>query len=467
VRTDSDLSVPEPMDVERFRELGFGLFLHWGHAATRGWEMSWQMTGGVAGQHPRLEAVGCDEYFANAATFNPTRFDAQGWASTARAAGARYAVFTAKHHDGFALFDTALSDYSSVRWTDFGRDVVREYVDAFRAEGLRVGLYFSLVDWHHPDYPRYTDDTVEKPYVVGRYPRSTPQAWERFRTFMLGQLRELLSNYGQIDILWLDGEFEHTPDEWNFGEIRQFVRELQPACLVNDRCVGYGDFVTPEQQVPENPPEGAWETCLTMNDSWGWVPEDRAWKSPAVLLRELIDCVSSGGNLLLNVGPRGDGTFPAEAVERLSILGTWMRDHAESVHGVRPGLTPWQFRLPSTRRTTRDGERIYLFLTMRAEDSLLLRNLPVRRVKAVTVLATGEALGWSGVPSLPEVHRGATDPLGDVVITLPPSLGDPLCPVLAVDISLTYAQSAGAGADRADNSDSPAVSGLGARPAQP
>lgn len=422
-------------DSSWFRGLGLGLFIHWGHASTRGWEVSWQMTGGVHGQLPELDPVGCEEYFTNAAGFDPQDFDPVQWAELAWTAGARYVVFTAKHHDGFAMFDTDLSDYSITRHTPFRRDVTREVVDAFRARGFRIGLYFSIIDWHHPDYPRYTDDTLRKPYVIGDYPRGTAPQWARYRSFMLGQLDELLTNYGPLDIVWLDGEFEHTKQEWRFDEIRAFIRERQPDALVNDRCLDHGDFTTPEQQLPIVAPGGPWEACMTMNSTWGHVLWDDDWKSAATLLHTLVEAVAMGGNLLLNVGPTGAGQLPEPAVKRLEALGRWMERNGESLREVRPGLEIWQFRGPSTRRVRADGgERLYLHLTMRPYGRITVRDLPVRRVAAVTLLGDGGPLEWTFQPRLTDVHAGVADPRGELYITVPEHRLDELCTVLVVDL---------------------------------
>jgi alpha-L-fucosidase len=422
-------------DTSWFKDLGLGVFIHWGHASTRGWELSWQMTGGVTRQKPELEPVGCEDYFTNAKTFDPDRFDPAAWAELAWRAGARYMVFTAKHHDGFAMFDTALSDYSVVRTAPCGRDVTAELVDAFRARGFRIGLYFSIVDWHHPDYPRYTDETINKPYVIGSYP-TAPEKWERYRAFMLGQLAELLTGYGAIDIVWLDGEFEHTEAEWRFGEIRELIRAHQPAALVNDRCVGHGDFATPEQQLPVIAPDRPWEACLTMNSTWGYVPWDQTWRSPAAILHTAIEAVSMGGNLLLNLAPRGDGSLPAEAVERLEALAGWYEQNGESVRGVEPGLELWQFHGPSTRRRREDGrETLYLHLTSRPYESVAARGMPVNRVERVSVLGDGRELSFTVHPRLSDIHARTLDPLGELRIQVDSSLLDPLCTVLAVDLA--------------------------------
>ncbi|WP_405144645.1 alpha-L-fucosidase [Sphaerisporangium sp. NBC_01403] len=416
-----------------FNQLGLGLFIHWGHASNRGWELSWQMTGGVHLQEPSLEAVGCQEYFDNAATFAPSAFDPGKWADLAWRAGARYVVFTAKHHDGFAMFDTKLSDYSITKvW---GRDVTAEVVEAFRERGFRIGLYFSIVDWHHPDYPRYTDETVSKPYVVGVFPRAAPEKWERYREFMLGQLDELLTGYGPLDIVWLDGEFEHTPQEWRFDEIRELIRQRQPYALVNDRCLGHGDFVTPEQQLPIVPPERPWEACMTMNTTWGYVPSDDTWKSPVALLHTLVETVSMGGNLLLNVGPTGTGEFPPQAIERLEAFARWIDRHGESVHDVRPGLELWQFHGPSTRRAlSGGGTRLYLHLIMRPYERIVVRGLPVNRVQTVSLLDGGRPLDWTIQAGKRDIHAASPDPIGELRVEVPAEALDELCTVVAVDL---------------------------------
>lgn len=422
-------------DSSWFRGLGLGVFIHWGHASTRGWELSWQMTGGVTLQQPPLEPVGCEDYFGNARTFDPVNFDPAAWAELAWRAGARYMVFTAKHHDGFAMFATAHSDYSVVEHAPFGRDVTAEIVTAFRARGFRIGLYFSIVDWHHPDYPRYTDESIAKPYVIGSYPKA-PDKWERYRAFMLGQLDELLTGYGPVDIVWLDGEFEHTEAEWRFDQIREFIRERQPGALVNDRCLGYGDFATPEQQLPVVAPDRPWETCLTMNSTWGYVPWDQSWKSPATLVHTLIEAVSMGGNLLLNLAPRGDGSLPPQSVERLEALAAWYDAHSASVRDVEPGLELWQFHGPSTRRDRPDGgSTLYLHLTARPYERVVVRGAPVNRIARVALLDGGRELPFTVHPRLSDVHSGTADPVGELRITVDPELLDPLCTVLAVDFA--------------------------------
>lgn len=416
-----------------FDGLGLGLFVHWGHASTRGWELSWQMTGGVRAQEPPLEAVTCAEYFANAETFAPAAFDPAAWAELAWRAGARYVVFTAKHHDGFAMYDTKLSDYSVAK--TWGRDVLAEVLAAFRERGFRVGVYFSIVDWYHEDYPRLTDDAIRKPYEVGVYRTGTPEQWARFHAFMLGQLEEILTGYGELDLVWLDGEFEHTAQEWDFGRIRALIREHQPGALVNDRCVGHGDFVTPEQQLPIVPPDGPWEACLTMNTTWGYVPSDDTWKSAATLVHTLVETASMGGNLLLNAGPTGTGELPPQAVSRLEAFARWMERHAESVHGVRPGLQLWQFHGPSTTRPLPGGgTRLYLHLIMRPYERITVRGLKVGRVRSVTLLGADRPLAWRARAGREAVLDAALDPVGELHVEVPAELLDELSSVVVVDL---------------------------------
>ena len=418
-----------------FPGAALGVFIHFGHAAHRGWELSWQMTGGVEGQFPPRRPVAVEEYFANAAHFDPQGFDADQWADAVADSGATYAVFTTKHHDGFAMFDTALSDYSITRTSPFRRDITRELVDALRVRGIRIGLYFSLPDWQHEDYPRMTDTSVAKPYRIGTYARPTREQWIRFQAYFRGQLTELLTNYGEISVLWFDGEFEHSDKDWDYAGIRALVRSLQPDCLVNDRCVGQGDFLTPEQQVPEAAPEEPWEVCLTMNESWGWTSDDDRWKSVPTILDRFVRTITAGGNMLLNVGPQGDGTFPPEATERLAALGDWVSRNREAVFDL--DIVPGDISapVPLAATSTAAGTRVFAYCTMRPWDRLVLQGVPVRRVRSVRVLGDDLNLDYEAIPRLPDIRAGLNDPLGDLEITLPDDVAASLVPVIEVELA--------------------------------
>lgn len=402
-----------------------GMFIHWSHCSTRGWELSWPLVGGTFNL-PHCQDIPAEEYHANAPSFAPNAGIAAEWARAAKRAGMGYAVLTTKHHDGFALFDTALSEHSAPRVC--GRDLVREYVDAMRAEGLRVGFYYSLSDWHHADYPAFVDSA--RPYRFGRQQQPTPGQWERYLAFLFGQIRELLTNYGQVDLLWFDGGWERSEEQWRSRELEALIRELQPGIVINDRLPGVADYTTPEQFVPARPPEGRWETCETMNESWGWNPADADLKTPRQLVHTLCEVAGRGGNLLLNVGPKGDGHLPPEQALRLEALGAWMRRNAESIVGTSPGLEPWQWYGPSTRR----GSTVYLHLLSRPYDTVTVRGVKVRSVQSVREVATGRELAWR--PRIAILDQLINpDPEGELTIAVPTELVDEFATVIAVEFA--------------------------------
>jgi alpha-L-fucosidase len=408
-----------------FDGAGFGMFIHWDHASQQGLEISWPMVGGVWSL-PYAQAVTPAQYQSSAATFNPQSWDAPDLARRARAAGMRYVVFTARHHAGYAMWDTALSDFKVTR-SPYGADILRSVVDAFRAQGLKIGLYYSLSDWHHPDYPPFTE--ADLPYRLDTLPQPTPEQAERYRAYLMGQLRELMTGYGRIDIAWFDGQWERSAEWWRTGEIAALLRELQPGILINDRLPGQGDYITPEQFVPATAPEGRWESCETMNQSWGWNPADPDIKSARSLVTTLCETVGKGGNLLLNISPRGDGSLPPEQLARLDAFAAWMGRHAGAIHDASAGLEPWQFYGPSTRQ----GNLVHLFLVLRPAESVTVRGVLVRRVRAVQVMATGQALCFatrSGV-----IEQLMPDPEGELVITVPEDALDPMVTVITVEFA--------------------------------
>ena len=405
----------------------FGMFVHWGHCSQKGLELSWPLVGGTPAL-PRCQSVAVEEYHATARSFNPLQYNPREWASRAKRTGMQYAILTAKHHDGFALFDTKLSDFSIMR-APYGKDIVRGYVDALRAEGLHVGLYYSLSDWHHPDYPPFTE--AHKPYGLVELPTPTPEQWARYLDFLFGQVRELLTNYGPIDLIWFDGQWERIPVErWKPQELRAMVKSLQPDILINDRLPQAGDFDTPEQFVPPQPPVRRWETCMTMNESWGYNPSDSDYKSTRELVHMLCEIAAKGGNLLLNVSPMANGQLPAEQIERLDAIGDWMARNGESIVGTTPGLDAWQFYGPSTRR----GDRIYLHLLMKPYDSVTVRGLPTKRIGSVRLLSNGTPLSFTTRCAILD-RLFNDDPMGEVVIRTPESIVDECATVIAVDIA--------------------------------
>lgn len=399
--------------LQRFRDARFGMFIHWGPYSLKGIEASWPI---VRDQLPWAT------YHALGDQFNPQAYNPREWAKLAKRAGMRYAYLTTKHHDGYALFDTALSDYSAPKRLA-GRDLVREYVDAFRAEGIMVGFYFSLCDWYHPDYPADIADGVahhRRPahQVTPGAPASIaedPARWQRYLDFMFGQVRELLTNYGKIDLVWFDGQWERTAEEWRAAELVQMMRSLQPDIIINDRLGDpmLGDYSTPEQNVPVNAPDRPWETCMTINETWAYNPHDRAYKLARELIATLAEVASKGGVFLLNVGPTPDGQIPPEFSSRLEVIAGWMEANSESIFTNGHGLEPGAFYGP----TTGSDDAIYLHVLGRpGGDTLIVRGVK-QRVTSASVLATGTPLEF-------DQHGGELEG-GAVRVTLPPERLDP------------------------------------------
>ena len=291
-----------------WQESRFGMFVHWGLYAQLG-RHEWVMN---------RERIPVKEYEKLAASFKPKDRPAREWARLARDAGMKYMVMTTKHHEGFLLWDSKMTDYNAAK-TGPGRDLVREYVDACREFGLKIGFYYSLMDWHHPDGARCAKDE---------------DARRRFVKFTKGCVRELMSNYGKIDILWYDVSWPlQSPKAWGSAKMNAMARRLQPDILINNRSQLDEDFGTPEERVVAAEKGRAWEACMTFNGSWGYMPSAIDWRSPREVVGMLHTCSAGGGNLLLNIGPAPDGSVPEEAVPRLKAVGKWLKQNGEAVYG--------------------------------------------------------------------------------------------------------------------------------------
>ena len=341
-----------------WHEAKFGMFIHWGLYSTLG-RHEWVMEN---------EGIPVSEYEKLAPNFKPVPNAARSWAQLAKRAGMKYMVMTTKHHEGFCNFDTKLTDYCAPKQGP-GRDLVREYVDAARAEGLRVGFYYSLMDWHHSD---------------GAQSKTDEAARRRFVDYIHGQVKELTTNYGKLDVLWYDVAWPLDAKGWESIEMNTMVRKLQPDIIINNRSKIPEDFDTPEQRI-EASQNRPWESCMTLNDSWGYHSADFNWKSPTTVIRNLITCARDGGNYLLNIGPKPDGTIPEESVRILSAVGDWMGKNGATIRES----DPCQPRRGNYLSFTRKGNTLYAHVHYWPGDTVVIGNL-LNKVLSARMFATGE-----------------------------------------------------------------------------
>jgi alpha-L-fucosidase len=408
--------------ISWFTDARFGMFIHWGLYAipSRGeWLRSQE----------KVSAEDYEKYFDE---FNPASCDIRSWVRAAKNAGMRYMVLTAKHHDGFCLFDSKLTDYKSTN-TKAGRDFIREYTDAARAEGLKIGLYYSLLDWHHPDYPKYGDRF--HPMCGSEAFKNERINFENYLDYMHGQVEELVSGYGKIDILWFDFSYDTMSGKaWKAEELVTMVRRYQSDVVLDNRLEASetnhgslllenppaiaGDFISPEQSIPEYGFVNSagkrvpWELCTTMNNSWGYKSDDHNFKSAALLIHKLVECVSKGGNMLLNAGPDAHGCFPAESMQTLEEIGAWMERNGESIYGC----TAVDLPRPDWGRYTGKGNIVYAHLFEEPIGPIPLSGIGREQVKSVRLLRDGSevkdahlALGARKKPDTMFVTLG-TDP---------------------------------------------------------
>jgi alpha-L-fucosidase len=346
-----------------WREARFGMFIHWGLYSLIGRE-AWAL---------ELEGIPVPEYQRLADQFTPRLSAARDWARLAKAAGQKYMVLTTKHHEGFCLFDTQYTDYCAPKQA-CGRDLVKEFVEAAQAEGLRVGFYYSLMDWHHPD---------------GALCATNEAARKRFVEYIHGQIRELMTNYGKIDILWYDVSWPLDAKGWESEKMNEMVFKLQPDIIVNNRNALDGDFLTPEQEILPAEGERAWEVCMTLNDSFGYHKADDNWKSPKTIVRQLVNCARGGGNYLLNIGPMPDGSVPPETVEILTRVGNWLKHNGQSIYGTERTPFDWSAFLDLTRK----GNTLYIHVYFWPGETVSIGGL-VAQVKSARLLAGGKAIDF-------------------------------------------------------------------------
>jgi alpha-L-fucosidase len=397
--------------MQWFQDAKLGIFIHWGLYSVNGIGESWSF---------HNKEISYPDYMKQMQGFTASKYNPTAWASLIKESGARYAVITTKHHDGMALWPTKQNHFSVAKNTPAGRDVIGPFYQALDRHGIKRGAYFSLIDWSYPDYPGFLKDS-------NRYDASKdPARWKRFQNFFQSQINEINTAYKPA-LWWFDGDWEHSAEEWQSEKVRHEILSLNPGAIINGRLQGYGDYETPEQNFPVSRPKyNWWELCMTINNSWGYQPKDTAWKTPFEIITLFADVVSNGGNLLLDIGPKADGTIPEQDVHVLKELGKWNQKNGEAIFGTLPGLPQGHFYGPTTM--SKDSSTIYLFLPGGSVGNVMIKGLD-NKVQDVQVVGTNYhvahkvvgKISWSPVPGL-------------VFINVPEKYKDPYMTVLKVKL---------------------------------
>ncbi|MBL7980218.1 MAG: alpha-L-fucosidase [Flavobacteriales bacterium] len=424
----------QPADTSKlawFQDAKLGIFIHWGIYSVNGVDESW------AFYNKKMSHA---DYMMQLRGFTASKYDPAAWADLIQRSGAKYAVITTKHHDGVAMYDTKLIGgwgwgkriidphprsilYAGV---PLKNKLITDLFAEMKKRELRCGAYYSLIDWPDFDYPGFTKDSTR--YTI----KDDAARWQRFRSFYQGQITEIATQLNP-DLWWFDGDWEHSAEEWEAAKVRAMILGKNPKAIINGRLQGYGDYATPEQNIPvETPRTPAWEVCMTLGEQWGWQPQDTNYKSTHDLIHIFADVIGHGGNLLLGVGPKEDGTFTPGQVARLEDLGIWTKKHAEAIYGTRAGLPNGHFFGPST--LSPDSTILYLFLANGMSGSVEIKGLDNKIISAEIVGSDanrGDAMtlthrvvgkiSWSKVPGL-------------VFIDIPEGYDDPWMTVLKVKL---------------------------------
>jgi len=412
-----------------WREARFGMFIHWGLYAVPAGEYKGQRSTRIGEWIMEWANIPRTEYEKFAPQFNPIKYDAAEWVRIAKNAGMKYIVITSKHHDGFSMYDSGVSNYDIVDSTPYKKDLMKALADETKRQGLKFCFYYSIVDWHHPS--QYGDAAGKDPTAGHRKTQMRPNGKEEYVKYMKAQLSELIKNYDPA-VLWFDGEWQDWWAEEDGIDLYQFARGLKPDIIINNR-VGKGrkgmegmnktdreysgDFGTPEQQIPANGlPCVDWESCMTMNTTWGYKFYDDKWKTSETIIRNLIDIASKGGNYLLNVGPTAEGLIPQPSVERLAEVGNWMKANGESIYGTT--ASPFSTQLSFGRATSRQG-KIYLHVFDYPADGNLRVPSSGKTVKKAYLLVNRKTAlkfhqNTDGV--IVQVPKNAPDKIATVVV---------------------------------------------------
>ncbi|MBV5314050.1 MAG: alpha-L-fucosidase [Prolixibacteraceae bacterium] len=396
--------------MQWFADAKLGIFIHTGIYAVDGIDESWSF---------HNKKISHADYMKQLKGFTLKNYDPAFWADLIKESGARYSVITTKHHDGVAMYDTKLNNLSTVKATPAKRDMIKPLFEELRKRDIKCGAYFSLIDWTDKDYPGFLKDS-SKYKIADDYDR-----WNRFRSFFQGQIKEINSMF-KPDLWWFDGDWEHSAEEWESQKVRQIILSGNPKAIINGRLQGYGDYETPEQNFPVSKPKyNWWELCMTTNDNWGF-HHDNNWKTPYEVITIFVDAVSNGGNLLLDMGPKEDGTIPEEQIHVLKELGAWNKKHGEAIFNTVAGLPQGHFYGPTT--LSKDSTSVYLFLHGKVNGQVMVKGL-ANKIEDISVVGNGSKLthkvvgkiSWSPVPGL-------------VYITVPETVLDNYVTVLKVKL---------------------------------
>jgi alpha-L-fucosidase len=391
--------------MQWFADAKLGIFIHEGIYAVNGVDESWSF---------HNNKISYADYMKQLKGFTLKKYNAEAWADLIAESGARYAVLTTKHHDGVAMYDTKMNDLSIVKQSPAGKDMVKPFFEALRKRNIKCGAYYSLLDWSYPDYPGFLKDS-SRYNVQDDYNR-----WNKFRAFFQGQIKEINEMF-KPDLWWFDGDWEHSAEEWEAQKVRTIILSGNKNAIINGRLTGYGDYETPEQNFPVTRPNYKWwELCMTTNDNWGF-HNDNNWKTPYEVITIFVDAVSNGGNLLLDMGPKEDGTIPAEQVNVLKELGAWNKKNGEAIFNTVGGLPQGHFYGPTT--LSKDSTIVYLFLHGQPNGQVMIKGLK-NKIQEITVVGNGTKLqpkvvgkiSWSPVPGL--VYIDVPSAVADKYITV-------------------------------------------------
>lgn len=391
--------------MQWFADAKLGIFIHAGIYAVNGVDESWSF---------HNKKISYADYMKQLKGFTLKKYDPAMWADLIAESGAKYSVITLKHHDGVAMYDTKLNNLSIVKATPAKRDMIKPFFEELRKRNIKCGAYFSLLDWAYPDYPGFLKDS-NRYILADNYDR-----WDKFRHFFQGQIKEIGQQFNP-DLFWFDGDWEHSAEEWEAEKVRKIILDKNPNAIINGRLQGYGDYETPEQNFPVSRPKfNWWELCMTSNDNWGF-HNDSNWKTPYEVITIFTDAVSNGGNLLLDIGPKEDGTIPEEQINILKELGAWNKRNGEAIFNTVGGIQQGHFYGSTT--LSKDSTVLYLFLQGKISGDITLKGLK-NKIQDITVLGNGAKLNhkvvgkisWSEVPGL--VYMNVPENVHDKYVTV-------------------------------------------------